>query len=254
MSHDHMVYIGEGFWNIRGTFKIAGLLNVGTQSSLVRLKSGNFVLLDAYTLSGDVARQVMALTEQGSKIEAVIHLHPFHTIHVDAVAQMLPHARQYGTNRHHKICPDVSWEVLRSDSHTFHELYAEDFDFSVPRGVDLIPEDESVHFSSVLAIHKASRTLHVDDTLTWLDVPVVGGLSFHMTLKDALQKRAGAATEFRQWADDLIAICADVDHLCTAHGPSLPPDPDTDHELAARVHKALDSVHDTLTKHTAKYG
>jgi hypothetical protein len=56
------IRVSEGFWNIRGSFKIAGVIDVGTQASLVRLTSGKFVLLDSYTLSGAVKRQVNELT------------------------------------------------------------------------------------------------------------------------------------------------------------------------------------------------
>ena len=34
------IRVSEGFWNIRGSFKIAGVIDVGTQASLVRLTSG----------------------------------------------------------------------------------------------------------------------------------------------------------------------------------------------------------------------
>lgn len=42
--------LGAGFWNIRGTFRIGGVLNIGTQCSLIKLDSGRFIFLDSYKL------------------------------------------------------------------------------------------------------------------------------------------------------------------------------------------------------------
>ena len=69
---DRLVQIADGFWNVRGSFKVAGLLDVGTQMSLVRRQSGDFILLDSYTLRGEVQQQLLALTEQGRAIHAVL--------------------------------------------------------------------------------------------------------------------------------------------------------------------------------------
>jgi hypothetical protein len=42
-----IITVAEGFWNFRGSFRIAGILDVGTQAALVRLASGRYVLLDS---------------------------------------------------------------------------------------------------------------------------------------------------------------------------------------------------------------
>ena len=42
---ERLIDLGNGFWNIRGDLRLFGLLNVGTQASLVRLRSGRFVAL-----------------------------------------------------------------------------------------------------------------------------------------------------------------------------------------------------------------
>ena len=65
MMADHLTDHGNGFWNVRGTLRIAGLLNVGTHCSLVRLSSGRFVFLDSYDLAPAIADRVMAITDQG---------------------------------------------------------------------------------------------------------------------------------------------------------------------------------------------
>lgn len=108
MASDRIIEVGDRFWNIRGSFKI-GFLDIRTQASLVRLSSGGFALLDAYTLQGDVEREVRQLTDGGAAIKAVINLHPFHTVHVKRVAEQLPDATFYGTARHVEKAPEVRW-------------------------------------------------------------------------------------------------------------------------------------------------
>ncbi len=251
---DRIVRISDDFWNFRGSFKLAGVIEIGTQASLVRRKSGGFVLLDAYTFTGDVAREVMALTDQGAAVESILNLHPFHTVHVPAVAAQFPDARLYGTERHVAKAPKLRWESLRTDDPQLHALFADDLTFDVPRGVDFISEDQSVHFSSVLAFHPGSRSLHVDDTLTWLKLPFVSRLIFHPKLRPALERRAGAVADFRAWAQALAERCEQVDHIFTAHTrPLVPSGPDAP-SVAARVRQALERVEKTLRAHDKRFG
>ena len=92
--------LGAGFWNIRGTFRIGGVLNIGTQCSLIKLDSGRFIFLDSYKLTGDVRNEVMALTNNGQDVEAVLNVNPFHTIHCAQMAKDFPQATFYGSRRH----------------------------------------------------------------------------------------------------------------------------------------------------------
>ena len=95
------------------TGAIRGVVEIGTQTSLVRRASGSFVLLDAYTLKGAVKERVFALTDGGRAIEAVLHLHPFHTIHVRPVAELLPHAVHFGSVRHRaRAVVQGSWTLV----------------------------------------------------------------------------------------------------------------------------------------------
>jgi hypothetical protein len=41
-----LIHVADNFWNIRGSYRIGGVIDVGTQASLVRLANGKFVLLD----------------------------------------------------------------------------------------------------------------------------------------------------------------------------------------------------------------
>ena len=80
-----MISVGRGFWNIRGSFKLGGVMDIGTQSSLVKCKSGDFIFLDACTLSPETKSRVDRLTENGERISAIINLHPFHTVYVESL-------------------------------------------------------------------------------------------------------------------------------------------------------------------------
>lgn len=250
---DQIIQVAEDFWNIRGSFRVFGLLDIGTQASLARLRSGGFALLDSYTLTGEVAEKVMALTDGGRALEAILNLHPFHTVHVKKTAAMFPEAKLFGTRRHREKAPSLPWQDLLTEQAELHARFADDFVFTVPRGVDFISSNENVHFSSVLAMHRSSRALHVDDTLMFTKLPFVGGLSFHITLKAVLERRPGAAADFRAWAEELIRLCGGVERLCTAHAKPLPPSASEGYDLAAEVRGALGKVEKVLRAHEKQY-
>jgi len=256
-----ILQISDNFWNIRGSFKIAGLVDIGTHASLVRLESGKFVFLDSYTFKGAVKQEIDQLTNHGEDVEAVLNLHPFHTIHVPWMHEQYPDALHYGTARHLSKFPDLDWQTLRVEDTDLHMKFAKDFDFSIPRGVDFISDDENVHFSSVLVLHRASKTIHVDDTLMYIRLPLLmrffglkDAISFHPTLPKVLEKREGAANEFSQWAEELADKWHDVENLCAAHTATLQDRGDQETTIHARVIKALKKVSSALTSHEKKYG
>jgi hypothetical protein len=254
-----IIQIADNFWNIRGSFKVAGFIDIGTQASLVRLASGKFVFLDSYTLSGSVLREVDQLTNHGKNVVAVLNLHPFHTIHVNWMFEHYPDASHFGTARHLSKFPDLNWQPTCTEDPATHAMFAADFEFSVPRGVDFISDDENVHFSSVLAYHPSSRTIHVDDTLMYIRLPLLmrffglpDALSFHPTLAKVLEKRDGAVQDFRNWFEELVENWQSVENLCAAHTTSLIAQSDL--SIHDRMLKAMDKVEKTLKAHERKYG
>lgn len=261
MMQETIRQIAPEFWNIRGSFKIAGLIDVGTQVSLVKKSDERFVFLDAYSLSEADERRARELTRDGKDLEAILNLHPFHTIHVRRMHELFPHAKLYGTARHVTRFPDLPWERLRTEDAELHAMYADDFEFSIPRGVDFISSNEHVHFSSVLAFHRSSQTIHVDDTLMYVRLPRIMRLAglddlvrFHPTLAKALQRRPGAAREFRNWAADLAERWRGAKNLCTAHTAALTADRNRGASIHDRMTAALDKVGKTLDAHERKYG
>lgn len=255
---DELIQLADDFWSVRGSFRIGGLVDVGTQCALVRLADGDFVFLDSYTLSDPIRARIDALTDGGMRVTAILNLHPFHTLHCAWMHRAYPHAALYGTARHLHKLPELPWQDERCEGGVLEERFGADFAFSVPAGVPLICSDESVHFSSILALHRASGTIHVDDTFMYLDkgfplslLPITGRLGFHPTLAKALEKRAGAADEFREWAIALGADWANARRIAAAHDGVM--------ELTARrfpelVGEALGRVRPMLDAHRAKYG
>ncbi|MCK6589457.1 MAG: hypothetical protein L6Q76_17965, partial [Polyangiaceae bacterium] len=208
--NQHVIEVDNSFWNLRGSYKLAGILELGTHMSLVRLASGRYLALDACGLVPETRALLDDKTRGGEDLDAFLHLHPFHTLHVRSLHKLYPKARLYGTARHHTHLADLPWEPLRTEDPELHAHFAADLDFTIPRGVDLVTPNPRVHFSSVLAIHRATQTLHVDDTLMYArlrgPLRVLGPdiTRFHVALGGALRREPGAANAFRSWARELI--------------------------------------------------
>ena len=257
----NIIEVSRDFWNIRGSYRIAGLLNVGTQASLVRLGDGRWVLLDTCDFDAPTLAVIDEATNSGENLAAVLNLHPFHTLHVKAFHNRYPTTALYGTARHRERLSDLPWEEEETSSEALHQRFADDFAFSVPRGVDLISANENVHFSSVLAFHRSSKTIHSDDTFNYMGnsgmlrfTPLADTVSFHPTLSKALEKRPGAARDFRDWASMLIEHWRSAQNLCAAHTAALIGRKNPDDPLRDRLVDALAAVEQTLSKHEDEYG
>ena len=258
---DKIVQVAENFWNIRGSFRIGGVVDIGTQASLVRLASGNFLFLDSYAMSETLIEEISIILDGRGEIEAILNLHPFHTVHVERMHELFPEARLHGTQRHLDRFPELPWEEVRSEDQELHDWYCDDLEFSIPRGVDFISANENVHFSSVLAYHRASGTLHVDDTLMYIRLPrllnLVGlrdRVSFHPTLAMALEKREGAAAEFRDWAAEFTEAWGDAENLCAAHSGTLLAATNRGASIRDRISKASGRCELILGRHERRYG
>ncbi len=217
---DKIYDLGAGFWSIRGSFIKNGILDIGVQCALVKLSSGRFIFLDSYTLKDDVRAQVMALTNDGQDVEAVLNVHPFHTVHCEQMAKDFPQATFYGSSRHPKQVPNVKWSDDLVESDAVAERYPE-LEFSLPKGIYYIAPDESVHASSLLVFHPASLSIYVDDTF---EIPpsklintVQADLGLHPTTLKALKDEPNAGKEYCDWATQLAHKWRDVRNFCGAH-------------------------------------
>lgn len=217
---DEIYDLGAGFWSIRGSFIKNGILDIGVQCALIKLPSGQFIFLDSYTLKDDVRQQVMALTNDGQDVEAVLNVHPFHTVHCAQMAKDFPQATFYGSSRHPEQVPEVNWAEDLVESDAVAARYPE-LKFSLPQGIHYISPDETVHASSLLAYHPASQSIYVDDTF---EIPpskrfnaVQPNLGLHPTTKKALKDDANAGTEYCDWAIELAHEWRSGRHFCGAH-------------------------------------
>ena len=212
--------LGSGFWNIRGDFRIGGVINIGTQCSLVKLESGKFIFLDSYTLTDDIRSKVMGLTNDGKDVEAVLNLHPFHTIHCAQMAKDFPQAVFYGSSRHKQKVADVSWSDDLVESRAVAQRYPE-LEFSLSQGIYYIHANEMIHAGSLLAYHPASKSLHVDDTFMSPPTKLLGKLlpeiMLHPTTKKALEDNSNAGKEYCDWASNLAHDWREVRNFCAAH-------------------------------------
>lgn len=220
---EEIITLGNGFWNIRGDLRIAGVLNIGTQCSLVKLDEGRFVFLNSYTLRGEIRERAMAMTDQGRAGEAVLNVHPFHTLHCMRMAEDFPAATFYGSGRHKKQVPQVVWATDTVESGAVATRYPE-LAFSLPDGLDYISEDEGIHAGSLLVFHAASGALHVDSIF---NVPPLTSIArkalrapriaFHPKLKDALLDEPDAGARFCDWAEQIAQDWSGTRTLCAAH-------------------------------------
>lgn len=252
-----MKQLAEDFWNFRGSFKIARLIDVGTQMSLIRKRDGRFILLDSYSVTGADRDDLMKLTRNGTAIDTIINVHPFHTLHCRSAHELAPHARLIGTRRHREEAPELPWDAsVIEDIGTQGQF--EELDFAVPDGLDLVTADDSVHASSVLVRHIETGIVHVDDTLMVLAAPgplkslfPQSRLRFHPMLGKALRTRPHAADEFAAWARSIAEMWAGTPIVCAAHSAVR-------HLDAAgwrqEILRALSDVTKTLDQHRARHG
>ena len=143
------------------------------------------------------------------------------------------------------------------DPGTQAEFDAE-LDFSLPDGVDLVTDDDSVHAGSVLVRHRDSGIVHVDDTINVLAAPGLLGrvlpqsqLKFHPALPKALERRPGAADAFAAWARQIAQDWAHAPYVCAAHSAVRRLSPEG---WQREVLEALSGVRKTLDKHRAAFG
>ena len=253
-----MQQLADTFWNLRGVYRVGGVLDIGTQMSLVRRAGGRFVVIDGIALDDAQRDALMSLTGNGEKVDAVVHVHPFHTLHVEAMHRLFPSATLHGTARHRRRAPSLPWSGAPVEDWGEGHPLTDVFDLSVPDGVQFTCPDERVHTASVLVRDRASGIVHVDDTLNVIAAPGLlrgllpqSSLRMHPMLARALRPEARAADDCAAWTRALAARWADTRIVCAAHSAvrHLP-----EGGFAREVLGALHKVTGTLDRHRARYG
>eukprot|EP00457_Paulinella_chromatophora_P006800 gb/GEZN01006819.1/.p1 GENE.gb/GEZN01006819.1/~~gb/GEZN01006819.1/.p1 ORF type:complete len:454 (-),score=48.90 gb/GEZN01006819.1/:202-1563(-) len=227
----HLLEIGPGFWNVRASqpVKKAGITIVDIQNhmSLVHRSSGKFLLLDTVNLAkGEIKKELDELTNGGKGIEAVLCLHPFHTLWIPAFHKQYPHSKLYGCPRHLKKLPSIPWAGNLGEAKTL-SLFEPDLFLRIPPGIEFADPKPSAsnHFSSVVAFHPRSKTIHVDDTFTYHSNPGAilrrrgvkpNTMRFHMSMDKSLLPDPAAPRLFQRWVRALLEEW-DFDSICFAH-------------------------------------
>eukprot|EP01067_Filipodium_phascolosomae_P001690 Filipodium_phascolosomae@DN2093_c0_g1_i1.p2 len=245
--------VNDTLFNVRGNFWV-GFFNVGSHCTLVKLSEDSFVFLDSFGLTEEQLNFVYNMTDSGKKVTAIINVHPFHTVYAEWMHNHFPHAKLYGTRRHKTEVPDLPWEKEQTETQEFQNLYKQHFQFSIPSGVDFISSDPNIHFSSILVYHKATKSLHVDDTFIVVKAPLVPKswtvVRLHPTLGTALLKRAGAADELVNWVETLKLL--EVENIFAAHMGLLVKEDGVD--INSRLQYTLVAANSTINEHRKKYG
>jgi len=134
----NMTEIGKGFWNIRGHFKIiGGLIDIGTHMSILGLPNGRFLVVDTIPLDNEIKRAIDLLTDNGSKIEAVLATHPFHTLSFPAFYQAYPNVPYYGTPRHIRNLTSIKWIGDLNNCET-RNIWAPYVEMRIPDGAEFV--------------------------------------------------------------------------------------------------------------------
>lgn len=242
--------LGNGAWNIRGVQRLKGVLNIGTQCTLIERAPGRFIFLDSYSLNGEILDAVMTLTQGGRAVEAVLNVHPFHTLHCAQMARDFPGAAFYGSDRHAAKVPEVDWQPTRVESPKVAALFSE-LEFSLPEGINYISDNENVHAGSLLVYHRKSGTLHVDDTFNAPPVPGLirrlfglSRLSLHPMLDRAVKDHDGAVADFYSWAERIAERWSETRWLCAAHSQLVK---FNEGAFSAALRRAIASKSETLT-------
>jgi len=220
--------IAPGFWNVRTSFKLFKIIDIGTHMSVIQLRNGNFLVVDTVEMNDKLKKELDDLTNNGTKIEAVIAVHPFHTLAFPAFYKLYPEAKYYGTPRHLRNLKDINWSGQLDDNKEILSKWEPEVELRIPAGAEYVhPQPEKTnHFVSVFTYHRDSKTLHVDDTLMYADNPGIlfrlfgiktGSAMFHPSIKDdGLYPTPEAPLQFRDWMKKILEDW-DFENLCTAH-------------------------------------
>lgn len=126
--------IGPGFWNVRTSFKLFKLIDIGTHMSVIQLRNGNFLVVDTVEMNDQLKKELDDLTNNGTKIEAVVAVHPFHTLAFPGFYKLYPDAKYYGTPRHLRNLKDIKWAGQLDNNKESLSKWEPDVELRIPAG------------------------------------------------------------------------------------------------------------------------
>ena len=134
IEKNELYEVASNFWNIRVNFKMfVGLVDLGSHMSLIRLNNGKFLVIDTVTLTDQTRAAIDRLTDNGTKIEAVIGVHPFHTLAFPAFYEAYPKAQYYGTPRHLRRLTQIPW-VGSLEDYNIRKKWEPEVEMRIPAG------------------------------------------------------------------------------------------------------------------------
>lgn len=235
----HLQEIAPGFWHLRVPFLVGKgpvKIDVKTHMSVCRLASGSFVCIDAAKLTPEAKSELDRLTENGSRLEAVLNTHSFHTLAIPSFHALYPSSatrKWFGCPRHLKMFTQdeqgnpISWAGDLNVCEV-RNTFEPDLAMRIPAGSEFVDPKPpaSNHFSTVFVLHRPSKTLHVDDCIMYFDKPspifrLVGKKKESMHLHPSLSGPGLLPTErapidFKEWLTKLLDEW-EFEHLVTAH-------------------------------------
>jgi len=219
--------VGPGFWNVRSSFKLKGIVDIGTQMSFIRLSNGKFLVIDTVPLSDSLKLEIDQLTDGGNKLEAVLAVHPFHTLAIGDFYRTYPNVPYYGCPRHLRRLNVIPW-AGDLNNEEIRKKWEPEIQMRIPAGAEFInPEPEAYnHFICVWVYAVAARVIHVDDTINYFSNPstimkIVGKkpglMEFHPSMAGpGLHPTPEAPREFQVWVQQILNDW-DFDTMCCAH-------------------------------------
>lgn len=108
--------------------------------SLIQLRNGNFLVIDTVMISDQLKRELDDLTNNGTKIEAVLAVHPFHTLAYSDFHKMYPNVKYYGTPRHIRKLTEIKWtgQLDEIDNRALLSKWAPEVELRIPAGKTII--------------------------------------------------------------------------------------------------------------------
>lgn len=125
----------HGFWNIRVPFRMVGV-EIGTHMSIIQLRNGKFLIVDTVAMNDKLVHEFNELTHNGTKIEAVIAVHPFHTLAYSSFHDLYPDAKYYGTPRHLWKLTQIIWagQLDADENKALLSKWAPEVELRIPAG------------------------------------------------------------------------------------------------------------------------
>lgn len=151
----NIVSVADNLWVARQSLRFLGF-EIGTRMTIVRLNSGNLVLISPIALD----KQHRQILDELGTVEHIIAPNLFHHLYLKQAQILYPHATTWGVEGLAEKCPELKIDALVNQAGSFSNeldyLPFQGFCSILPQGI--MVANETVFF------HQPSRTLILTDT------------------------------------------------------------------------------------------